>query len=187
LSPIIRTIPAKRPSASHQSGFDECGIDRTIHAEHLFHAHRSHEGRQDHRSKHQHAERGFSNEVISVPDECQRKGDGESGKCGAGADRERIPQAFPIDRILENGSKEFEGETAWTFERLFHHHPGRIDEKHREQGADDDRDGDGGAAFHGRETQDGKTQDTRRRRHMERPHRSVPFLGSSSSVSTAGS
>ena len=49
--------PVEGRGGIHQAELDQRGVERAVHAEHLFHSHRTDEGRQDHRRQHQHAER----------------------------------------------------------------------------------------------------------------------------------
>ena len=62
-------------------------------------------------------------------------------------------EVIAVNRVPENGGEEIQREKSAAvrpraFERLLDDHARRIDEKRREKHADDDKDGDGVAAFH---------------------------------------
>ena len=137
----------------HQAAVDEQGVECAVHPEHLFHSDRADEGRQDHWREDENTEHRLPEKVVSMTDERQRKSDGQGRQGARDSQREGIPKSLAIDRIPENRDDEIQGEKVRAirpcpFESLLHDHPRRVDEKHREQHADDNRDGDGGAAFH---------------------------------------
>jgi hypothetical protein len=145
--------PVVRHRGVHQADVDEQRVESAVHPEHLLHPDRADERRQNHRREDQHAEEVFPNEIIPMADQRQRERDGQRRERAGNSESECVPQPLAIDRIAEDRGEVIQREKVRTirpspFERLLHDHPGGVDEKHREQGAHDDRDQHGVAAFH---------------------------------------
>ena len=130
--------PIERRGRVHHPHIDEQRVECTIHAEHLLDPHRPHERRQNHRRKHEDAEKLFPYEIITVRHQRQRKGDQQGQQRAHHPHHQRVPKPLAVDRIRKNRPDEIKRPQLFPvrtrrLERLPYHHPCRIHEKHCKQ------------------------------------------------------
>ena len=78
------------------------GIERAVSAEHLPHADRADERRQNHRHEHERGEQLFAGEFEAVRQEGERQRDEQRGRGGRDREEEGVAQAFEVNLVAED-------------------------------------------------------------------------------------